>query len=235
MCGSVLWACLTGEDPLAERRYDLDSVAGVLKLYFRGLENPLFPIDSTNQLLEHARECVCVLKYQISVAMGTQQQLIFCFHHPFRRNKERGRESSSAQNGHLFLSRACHHCHKIPLCLPSSVSSATLCSRYTVNLLKMQKVGLFLLQQKNSQETNVLLSKGMKWPHLLVSCSTLPLHMYMFSWVETCRQNDNMTKSDLTEIQSWDKDKKHQNRQRKNGSGCVRQHNGNKPGWRKYS
>uniref|UniRef100_UPI0037E8D195 rho GTPase-activating protein 4-like n=1 Tax=Semicossyphus pulcher TaxID=241346 RepID=UPI0037E8D195 len=44
-----------GEDPLAERRYDLDSVAGVLKLYFRGLENPLFPIDSTSQLLEHAQ------------------------------------------------------------------------------------------------------------------------------------------------------------------------------------
>ncbi|GAA6222799.1 SLIT-ROBO Rho GTPase-activating protein 3-like [Lates japonicus] len=44
-----------GEDPLAEQRYDLDSVAGVLKLYFRGLENPLFPIDSTNQLLEYAQ------------------------------------------------------------------------------------------------------------------------------------------------------------------------------------
>uniref|UniRef100_A0A667Z9X2 Rho GTPase activating protein 4a n=1 Tax=Myripristis murdjan TaxID=586833 RepID=A0A667Z9X2_9TELE len=44
-----------GEDPLAERSYDLDSVAGVLKLYFRGLENPLFPIDSTNQLLECAQ------------------------------------------------------------------------------------------------------------------------------------------------------------------------------------
>ncbi|XP_067383636.1 SLIT-ROBO Rho GTPase-activating protein 3-like [Channa argus] len=44
-----------GEDPLAERRYDLDSVAGVLKLYFRGLENPLFPIDSTSLLLEFAQ------------------------------------------------------------------------------------------------------------------------------------------------------------------------------------
>uniref|UniRef100_A0A3Q1FDI3 Rho GTPase activating protein 4a n=1 Tax=Acanthochromis polyacanthus TaxID=80966 RepID=A0A3Q1FDI3_9TELE len=44
-----------GDDPLAERWYDLDSVAGVLKLYFRGLENPLFPIDSTSRLLEHAQ------------------------------------------------------------------------------------------------------------------------------------------------------------------------------------
>ncbi|XP_030279240.1 rho GTPase-activating protein 4a [Sparus aurata] len=44
-----------GEDPLAERRCDLDSVAGVLKLYFRVLENPLFPIESTSQLLEYAQ------------------------------------------------------------------------------------------------------------------------------------------------------------------------------------
>lgn len=34
-----------GEDPLADDQTDQDinSVAGVLKLYFRGLENPLFP------------------------------------------------------------------------------------------------------------------------------------------------------------------------------------------------
>ncbi|XP_062420463.1 rho GTPase-activating protein 4-like isoform X2 [Pungitius pungitius] len=44
-----------GEDPLAQRRYELDSVAGVLKLYFRSLENPLFPIDSTSLLLEHVQ------------------------------------------------------------------------------------------------------------------------------------------------------------------------------------
>lgn len=43
-----------GEDPLAEQKYNLDSVAGVLKLYFRGLKNPLFPIESTSQLLEYA-------------------------------------------------------------------------------------------------------------------------------------------------------------------------------------
>uniref|UniRef100_A0A096M0W5 Rho GTPase activating protein 4a n=1 Tax=Poecilia formosa TaxID=48698 RepID=A0A096M0W5_POEFO len=41
-----------GEDPLSERRYDMDSVAGVLKLYFRCLDNPLFPVSSTSQLLE---------------------------------------------------------------------------------------------------------------------------------------------------------------------------------------
>lgn len=38
-------ACCVGEDPLADDQTDQDinSVAGVLKLYFRGLENPLFP------------------------------------------------------------------------------------------------------------------------------------------------------------------------------------------------
>lgn len=41
-----------GEDPLSDSECDLDSVAGVLKLYFRGLEPPLFPYDSYNQLLE---------------------------------------------------------------------------------------------------------------------------------------------------------------------------------------
>lgn len=44
-----------GEDPLAEQKYNLDSVAGVLKLFFRGLKNPLFPIESTEQLLEYAQ------------------------------------------------------------------------------------------------------------------------------------------------------------------------------------
>ncbi|KAL1020931.1 hypothetical protein UPYG_G00006570 [Umbra pygmaea] len=44
-----------GEDPLADSSYDLDTVAGVLKLYFRKLEKPLFPQSSTAQLLEYAQ------------------------------------------------------------------------------------------------------------------------------------------------------------------------------------
>jgi len=100
-----LWASPAGEDPLAERRYDLDSIAGVLKLYFRSLENPLFPIDSTGQLLEHIRECVWVylFKCQACVAESARQELIFLLLSHFLRDKERGRESSSAQNAHLFL------------------------------------------------------------------------------------------------------------------------------------
>ncbi|KAG7283830.1 hypothetical protein CRUP_034017 [Coryphaenoides rupestris] len=45
-------ASSAGEDPLADRLCDLDSVAGVLKLYFRSLEDPLFPVDGITQLLE---------------------------------------------------------------------------------------------------------------------------------------------------------------------------------------
>lgn len=46
----------TGEDPLVEgcTTHDLDSVAGVLKLYFRSLEPPLFPLDMFNELLASA-------------------------------------------------------------------------------------------------------------------------------------------------------------------------------------
>lgn len=89
MWGSVPWASPAGEDPLAEGSYDLDSVAGVLKLYFRGLDNPLFPLDSTNLLLEHARECSCAPVDIISVAKDAQQQLLFYFiTFLFSRNKE---------------------------------------------------------------------------------------------------------------------------------------------------
>ncbi|KAM9073181.1 SLIT-ROBO Rho GTPase-activating protein 1 isoform 3-T3 [Megaptera novaeangliae] len=42
-----------GENPLAEEQsnHDINSVAGVLKLYFRGLENPLFPKERFNDLI----------------------------------------------------------------------------------------------------------------------------------------------------------------------------------------
>ncbi|KAM8753063.1 rho GTPase-activating protein 4 isoform 2-T2 [Rhynchonycteris naso] len=46
-----------GEDPLMEgcTAHDLDSVAGVLKLYFRSLEPPLFPQDLFGELLASAQ------------------------------------------------------------------------------------------------------------------------------------------------------------------------------------
>lgn len=46
-----------GEDPLAgdQNDHDIDSIASVLKLYFRGLENALFPKEVFHDLMS----CVC--------------------------------------------------------------------------------------------------------------------------------------------------------------------------------
>ncbi|XP_054974149.1 SLIT-ROBO Rho GTPase-activating protein 1 isoform X2 [Sorex araneus] len=46
-----------GENPLADEQsnHDINSVAGVLKLYFRGLENPLFPKERFNDLISCIR------------------------------------------------------------------------------------------------------------------------------------------------------------------------------------
>lgn len=46
-----------GEDPLAgdQNDHDMDSIAGVLKLYFRGLDQALFPKDVFHDLIS----CVC--------------------------------------------------------------------------------------------------------------------------------------------------------------------------------
>nr|XP_046200554.1 rho GTPase-activating protein 4-like isoform X2 [Oncorhynchus gorbuscha]XP_046200555.1 rho GTPase-activating protein 4-like isoform X2 [Oncorhynchus gorbuscha]XP_046200556.1 rho GTPase-activating protein 4-like isoform X2 [Oncorhynchus gorbuscha] len=78
-----------GEDPVADSRCDLDSVAGVLKLYFRTLENPLFPQDSTAQLLEYAQidnetERATKLKSVISSfppPVSTVMRYLFAFLH----------------------------------------------------------------------------------------------------------------------------------------------------------
>uniref|UniRef100_A0A3Q1BMB0 SLIT-ROBO Rho GTPase activating protein 3 n=1 Tax=Amphiprion ocellaris TaxID=80972 RepID=A0A3Q1BMB0_AMPOC len=61
-----------GEDPLSDSECDLDSVAGVLKLYFRGLEPPLFPYDSYSQLLECVQiEAVTEKAAQIKAIVST--------------------------------------------------------------------------------------------------------------------------------------------------------------------
>lgn len=51
-------SCLyLGEDPLAgdQNDHDMDSIAGVLKLYFRGLDQALFPKEVFHDLIS----CVC--------------------------------------------------------------------------------------------------------------------------------------------------------------------------------
>lgn len=55
---SHLSSCLyIGEDPLAgdQNDHDMDSIAGVLKLYFRGLDQALFPKEVFHDLIS----CVC--------------------------------------------------------------------------------------------------------------------------------------------------------------------------------
>lgn len=58
---SLFWGSCSssGEDPLAgdQNDHDMDSIAGVLKLHFRGLEHPLFPKDIFHDLM------ACVSKY----------------------------------------------------------------------------------------------------------------------------------------------------------------------------
>lgn len=50
---SLIHCLHTGEDPLVDdqNERDINSVAGVLKLYFRGLENPLFPKERFQDLI----------------------------------------------------------------------------------------------------------------------------------------------------------------------------------------
>uniref|UniRef100_A0A673JCU0 SLIT-ROBO Rho GTPase-activating protein 3-like n=1 Tax=Sinocyclocheilus rhinocerous TaxID=307959 RepID=A0A673JCU0_9TELE len=53
-----------GEDPLVDDQsdHDINSVAGVLKLYFRGLENPLFPKERFLDLISTISECFIQLQ-----------------------------------------------------------------------------------------------------------------------------------------------------------------------------
>uniref|UniRef100_A0A673Z4V3 SLIT-ROBO Rho GTPase activating protein 3 n=1 Tax=Salmo trutta TaxID=8032 RepID=A0A673Z4V3_SALTR len=67
-----------GEDPLIEdqNEHDINSVAGVLKLYFRGLENPLFPkerfLDLMSTITErahHVQQIVVTLPRTVIIVM----------------------------------------------------------------------------------------------------------------------------------------------------------------------
>uniref|UniRef100_UPI0037E715E0 SLIT-ROBO Rho GTPase-activating protein 3-like isoform X2 n=1 Tax=Semicossyphus pulcher TaxID=241346 RepID=UPI0037E715E0 len=72
-----------GEDPLVDDQsdHDINSVAGVLKLYFRGLENPLFPkerfldlisttkLDSGAERAHHLQQIVVTLPRPVIIVM----------------------------------------------------------------------------------------------------------------------------------------------------------------------
>uniref|UniRef100_A0A4W6G1X4 SLIT-ROBO Rho GTPase-activating protein 3 n=1 Tax=Lates calcarifer TaxID=8187 RepID=A0A4W6G1X4_LATCA len=70
-----------GEDPLIDdqNEHDINSVAGVLKLYFRGLENPLFPkerfldfistISESSERAHHIQQIIVTLPRTIIIVM----------------------------------------------------------------------------------------------------------------------------------------------------------------------
>uniref|UniRef100_A0A674JLS7 SLIT-ROBO Rho GTPase-activating protein 1 n=1 Tax=Terrapene triunguis TaxID=2587831 RepID=A0A674JLS7_9SAUR len=70
-----------GENPLADDQsnHDINSVAGVLKLYFRGLENPVFPKERFNDLIScvsndrvqalHIRKLLLTLPRSVLIVM----------------------------------------------------------------------------------------------------------------------------------------------------------------------
>ncbi|CAB1353823.1 unnamed protein product, partial [Coregonus sp. 'balchen'] len=67
-----------GEDPLIDdqNEHDINSVAGVLKLYFRGLENPLFPkerfldlISTITERAHHVQQIIVTLPRTVIIVM----------------------------------------------------------------------------------------------------------------------------------------------------------------------
>uniref|UniRef100_A0A3Q3EIE8 SLIT-ROBO Rho GTPase-activating protein 2 n=1 Tax=Kryptolebias marmoratus TaxID=37003 RepID=A0A3Q3EIE8_KRYMA len=76
-----------GNDPMIdeESNHDINSVAGVLKLYFRGLENPLFPKDRFNDLLSCVRienlyeRAQCIRKILLGVPRATLVVMRYLF------------------------------------------------------------------------------------------------------------------------------------------------------------
>uniref|UniRef100_A0A3P9A197 SLIT-ROBO Rho GTPase activating protein 1b n=1 Tax=Esox lucius TaxID=8010 RepID=A0A3P9A197_ESOLU len=74
-----------GNDPLIdeESNHDINSVAGVLKLYFRGLENPLFPKERFNDLMACVRDLYdraqCVRKILLGVPRATLVVMRYLF------------------------------------------------------------------------------------------------------------------------------------------------------------
>ncbi|XP_051911859.1 SLIT-ROBO Rho GTPase-activating protein 1b isoform X2 [Hippocampus zosterae] len=76
-----------GDDPLIdeESNRDINSVAGVLKLYFRGLGNPLFPSDRFNDLIACVRmenlyeRAQCIQKILVGVPRATLVVMRYLF------------------------------------------------------------------------------------------------------------------------------------------------------------
>lgn len=112
-----------GENPLADDQSnrDINSVAGVLKLYFRGLENPLFPKERFNDLIS------CVSKW--AVFFFPPQ---FFPHRSYLTNQFPGKGSSPISSSPPLLH---HHQISETTCLGSSVTHPPSCG------LALRRVG----------------------------------------------------------------------------------------------
>lgn len=103
-CKYLIWFIFVGENPLADDQsnHDINSIAGVLKLYFRGLENPIFPKERFNDLIScvsklnlflscvlngHFNEWNCIICSDISILqqlyIGQLTAIIVIYVHPF--------------------------------------------------------------------------------------------------------------------------------------------------------
>ena len=62
-------ACVTGKDPLLDNLdgKDINSVAGVLKLYFRELRDPLLPFHMFDDLMACSSNCNFNSEYSSSL------------------------------------------------------------------------------------------------------------------------------------------------------------------------
>ena len=72
-----------GDDPLADMAdaSDINSVAGVLKLYFRELREPLFPIQYFDHFMELSREFFLYLKSSKGAFNNYVDQIVLNFDH----------------------------------------------------------------------------------------------------------------------------------------------------------
>uniref|UniRef100_A0AAQ4PQC3 SLIT-ROBO Rho GTPase-activating protein 1 n=1 Tax=Gasterosteus aculeatus aculeatus TaxID=481459 RepID=A0AAQ4PQC3_GASAC len=74
-----------GNDPLTddENNHDINSVAGVLKLYFRGLENPLFPKERFNDLLSSIKNLYERALYIRKILLTTPRSVLVVMRYLF--------------------------------------------------------------------------------------------------------------------------------------------------------
>lgn len=120
----VIFHLSLGEDPLAgdQNDHDMDSIAGVLKLYFRGLDQALFPKEVFHDLIScvckflillpslHVCVCVCIcVKWVITLGVCSS-------------DGEPPGAGRSHQKGPPVSAKQNPHHHEIPVCLPPPVS-----------------------------------------------------------------------------------------------------------------